>query len=536
MAQDIIIDGNEWIDLTTLFGLLAGDPILVQNTGSQILRVETSELQPTETDNGLGLAIFAVASAAPVAPEKVWALSVGQSKGKLQQVLNVKPFKGGSVTPGEAVQLVTDGLGYTSWLSSQNIIYFEENGAGEDLEDFFLNDNVGEFPNGYYSFPEESTIQVDGAIQHSLPIKYGANCTLIGTTSVTHDSFEYRGGNGNGPVSLQDAAHYNSEGILTIDCVAIIESVGSDTVGILCEASTLFITDVLFFISQAMAFYESVQLLSLGENLIIAQGTPITFNNMAVDSQVILTFNGFSNAFGGAAASTDDVFDLTGLDIIDPDLDGKVTVLASGCNANMADISWAFFRVTDDNTVHQGTYRNNILDEDSDGVFIDGIDERALNSFFAGNNFNNTSPNIELSMAGNLIATLDPGDNVTWVPIDGVFSINAADATWFDDNGNTNADIKFLKNLTDRFRGNTSGSIVRAAGGGSVIVEIGAFLNVEATPFKTVPVTISNVPVAIPGLLTKKQLTQDDVVSYKIRWPISNGFNVLVSEFTGVWD
>jgi len=424
---------------------------------------------------------------------------------------------------------ITAELGYKSWKRSPNVIYLE---TAADLAPLLQPANA-EYPNGYYEIPADQSLAPEATIEHTLPIVAESGgfigCGLIPTQKGT-STLKYTGGLGNGPVSFGVDA-----GIVGID-EAIINSgvtIENGVLGVLGVAMAGPSQNATYFSNGAA--YNCKTCFGIGDNAgIISSGRNIVFGQASASAVLLgggesasLNLDGFLYNVGNFNAS--DFFDLTSAD------PGTLNVTVARCTADPAS-GKAFLKVTDDNTIDQGSVTDNVLDSASLGDFILGIDETSVNTLFDGNEgFNNTKPNIELNISANLTATLDPGDTATWVNLAGVFG-TGGEETWFDQNGNTLPNIRLIKNITDRYRGNTSGSIVRASGGASTLITLGAFLNAEVTPFKTVPVTISNVPVAIPGLLTEKQLTEDDVVTYKVQWTGGNGFNILIPDFTAVWD
>ena len=91
MAQDVLLQANQWTDLTTAFGLGVGDSASIQNTGSATTRIETSVAEPLETDQGLAIDPFKIADATPEPTGKIWAIVIGSSKGKVQNLTSVSP-------------------------------------------------------------------------------------------------------------------------------------------------------------------------------------------------------------------------------------------------------------------------------------------------------------------------------------------------------------------------------------------------------------------------------------------------------------
>lgn len=78
MAQDKKLTKDTWLNLSTDQGLAANVEIVVQNTGSSNVRVETSIAEPASEDFGLLAKPFESVKASPTGGEFVWVLSVVQ--------------------------------------------------------------------------------------------------------------------------------------------------------------------------------------------------------------------------------------------------------------------------------------------------------------------------------------------------------------------------------------------------------------------------------------------------------------------------
>lgn len=91
MAQDIPLAPDTWTDLTAAFAIPVAQAAKLQNTGSAVVRVETSNIEPAQKDQGLALPAFEIANAAPAAGESIWAIAIGKSTGKVQQLVTVNP-------------------------------------------------------------------------------------------------------------------------------------------------------------------------------------------------------------------------------------------------------------------------------------------------------------------------------------------------------------------------------------------------------------------------------------------------------------
>ena len=78
MAQDKKLIKNIWLNLSTDQGLAADVEIVVQNTGSSHVRVQTSILEPIATDFGIIIKPLDSVKASPTDGEFVWVLSLNE--------------------------------------------------------------------------------------------------------------------------------------------------------------------------------------------------------------------------------------------------------------------------------------------------------------------------------------------------------------------------------------------------------------------------------------------------------------------------
>ena len=445
-----------------------------------------------------------------------------------------------SSLPSALVQFIDTALGYTSWKRSPNIEYIT---SEQDMIDLgWLQAADAEYPSGSYLAPVSKRIEVEGNVIINLPLRIPEDSDLAGVTGTVQDAILWNGGTGKGPVSKEDAAViFEGFGANSLDNIGIL-SFTTAIAGILFTSQNFFFKGEFVLGSQkAFAMYQespdsTMNVLSNGIVILILESIPSTFNDMTSASKISLNFSGWENSDSGFTATTGILINCAGLDIIDPLMGGISALNINNMTAKMTgNVADNFLSVTNDNTIIQGSIKNSVLTDGSLGKLITGIDETSLNTFFSGNTgFNNTAPNLELNLVNNVIATLDPGDQTTWVKLTGVTTIKSG-ATWFDDNS-ANMEMRYLQNNTARYRLNTAGSIERGSGGNATLVTIGAFLNAEADPFAISPVTITNVPTAIPGLLSKVELTENDVITFKAQWTGGDGFNILVDSFTGVID
>ncbi len=76
---DIALAADTWVNITATIGASAGDDIIVQNTGRQQIRVETSVGEPAANDIGLLVAHVKSAQALTGATENVWAIAIGEN-------------------------------------------------------------------------------------------------------------------------------------------------------------------------------------------------------------------------------------------------------------------------------------------------------------------------------------------------------------------------------------------------------------------------------------------------------------------------
>lgn len=76
MAQDKKLTKNQWLNLSTDQGLLANVEMVVQNSGSPNVRVETSVAEPAEESFGIIVKPLDSVKATPTGGEFVWVLPI----------------------------------------------------------------------------------------------------------------------------------------------------------------------------------------------------------------------------------------------------------------------------------------------------------------------------------------------------------------------------------------------------------------------------------------------------------------------------
>jgi len=305
----------------------------------------------------------------------------------------------------------------TAWKENPNTLYFNNltgDRAGDNINDYLQVPNA-EYPLGYIEFPEDSVVWLSGYVSHDYPISHTGNISFKGRgTGPTEDGLSFTGVTGMGPVSKgEDAGLYVKNGIVSIsNCSTVVSaSPGIPVItGVIFEnCTTLFDTSGSGY-PKAYRFDDNTTIKANGDTFLVFQDSPVSFNNMTSSSSVSIEgINNFTNTLNNFPLTSGDIFDLTGLDIIDP-AQGVVSVSVDGCLANMEDPNWVFIRVTDDDTIHDGIISNNKLEASSTGAFIN-LDVKSINTVFSGNseNIGNTDRKGAILTQDNTQETANPG-------------------------------------------------------------------------------------------------------------------------------
>jgi len=158
----------------------------------------------------------------------------------------------------------------------------------------------------------------------------------------------------------------------------------------------------------------------------LRQQTPSTFSNTA-GAVIDLRLDGFGFGDQGAFGSTGDGFDATGADAAT-----TLKVDITGANIGIESTTDVFFRVTDDNTITEGSISGNTLTAASTGGLIN-LTDKSLNSFFSGNsqNIGNTDRKGAILTQDNAQETANPGvvDQPEALEVDNVAGSNT-DSAW----------------------------------------------------------------------------------------------------------
>lgn len=423
--------------------------------------------------------------------------------------------------PADAIDAIDQGLGYTSWKASPNIVYVT---SEQDMIDAGLQKPANaEFPLGYYEVPANKSLQPDGIVTHSLPIVSGGGSTgaSIIATNPLIDQLVFVGPSGAGPVSREDAGIVAQPGNNLVIQGMIFLSATPGITCVLVDGAALEYDKCIFGYQKEFAFYGNFDVVGGGNNLIAGQTIPSTVTLLGGEEGILEIVN-LRNEGSGIFASQNDLFDLTGADA------GTLRVTVDGCQFEMTQVGWDAFVVTDDNTIDQGRFTNNLLVDGSLGKFIEGIDETSLNTEFSGNNFPNTNVNASIGVDGNLVATLNPGIADTWVSIVGDTNLGPKVTGW-DDNGGADYTLRYIDDNDITPALSTGGNIRRATGSGAIDIFIGVFVN--GVEDSTSAITIDGNLQAIPNIPITLPVKNGDVIDFRIKWVSVTNVDAVVEDF-----
>lgn len=183
-----------------------------------------------------------------------------------------------------------------------------------------------------------------------------------------------------------------------------------------------------------------------------------------------MRFERVSNAGFGVFQTVGDVFDLTG---------ATINILAiNNCESQVAQASFALFRVAGDATAAVATINNCRLYAGVAGSFLIGVDNKSLTfTFTANSGFMNTLPIGGHIMSGNALVTINGGAGV-WNVIDGN-DVAYPDNSQFvlRSNGvNKIQGLQYKGTIARSFIVTVSISLTRT-GGGTHDFDIGLFIN-----------------------------------------------------------
>lgn len=303
------------------------------------------------------------------------------------------------------VSATIEGLQTPAYVPPKGVLLISS--SKTDQENFvdqgmFFNDNPAVYPNGYYMPPPDFALLIEEGSEHSLPIRSNPDSSLgnvLMAVAPTLSSLTYVGGTGNGPLNQEDAGIVCDANMV---CSGVSISNLSCT-GVLCNSS--FVLDnILMVCNKSFSVYKDGQIFSSGRNFILLQQNPSTVTLGAAEKALVQLSN-FSWGNAGFVGSTGDIWDLTGADA------GFLQLEVDNCNTEVT-AGNVSFSVTGDNTVKLGKVNDCSQNTSDIAQVFDGIDEKAINTTFAGNNFQNTLRKGGMAVANNVTATPNPGADV----------------------------------------------------------------------------------------------------------------------------
>lgn len=370
---------------------------------------------------------------------------------------------GAALTPEEMADAFDVLLDNRHWREGPNSVYVID--EQDMINQGLLQPANADYPNGFYQVPAGKRLVLDRVVDHSLPIELNGVPFVEGLLGLG-SGLNYTGGLGNGPVTLGEDAGLVVRGSAGTSFNNMVVQNFSGTTGILSDGAGFGVSGVVFLALKAMSLIgNSSDFFSSARNFVFFQSTPSTIT-LGAGETITASFDNFFVANTGPLGITGDFMDLTGAD------PGTLNITGAGNTTDMTAPN-AMFLVTDDNTIDSGLFTNNRQSTSMIAEFIRGIDEKALNTVFAGNNFENTLRKGAILMNGNATATPNAGAGVYSKAL-GTFEESDTVSGWEMD---VNGRLTYIDPNTD-FEGDfvLSASIGKI-GGGSNDLQVAVYKN-----------------------------------------------------------